>query len=112
VVATWEGALIGAEKGRVYIPETVNIGGKFDKAPVAMYVRVLQKDARAADVDASKTTTIRSYLGQMSVVNDTKDLRSGYVEPTGVVAEDIQFFEPPKDGRLMRGVWLPPGEYS
>jgi hypothetical protein len=90
----------------------VNIDGKFDTTPVAMYVRVLTKDAKPADYDASKTTTMRSYLGQMSVVNDTKDIRSGYVAPTGIVAEDIQFFEPPKDGRLMRGMWLAPGEYN
>jgi hypothetical protein len=112
VALTWQGAFIAADKGLVYIPYTVNIDGKFDSTPVAMYVRVLQKDAKPADYDASKTTTMRGYLGQMSVVNDTKDIRSGYVEATGVVAEDVQFFEPPKDGRLMRGMWLPPGEYT
>jgi hypothetical protein len=112
VTLEWQGAFIGADKGLVYIPYTVNIDGKFDTMPVVMYVRVVQKDARPADYDPSKTTTMRSYLGQMSVVNDTKDIRSGYVEPTGVVAEDVQFFEPPKDGRLMRGMWLPPGEYT
>ncbi len=112
VALSWQGAFIGAEKGLVYIPYTVNIDGKFNAPPVAMYVRVLQKDAKPADYDASKTTTMRSYLGQMSVVNDTRDLRSGYVEPTGIVAEDIHFFEPPKDGRLLRGIWLAPGEYN
>ena len=112
VALSWQGAFIGADKGLVYIPYTVNIDGKFDTTPVAMYVRVLAKDAKPADYDASKTTTMRSYLGQMSVVNDTKDIRNGYIEPTGIVAEDIQFFEPPKDGRLMRGLWLAPGEYN
>jgi hypothetical protein len=112
VALSWQGAFIAAEKGLVYIPYTVNIDGKFDTTPVAMYVRVLAKDAKPADYDASKTTTMRGYLGQMSVVNDTKDIRSGYVEPTGIVAEDVQFFEPPKDGRLMRGMWLAPGEYN
>jgi hypothetical protein len=112
VALTWQGAFIGSEKGLVYIPYTVNIDGKFDTPPVAMYVRVLEKDAKPADYDPSKTTTMRSYLGQMSVVTDTKDIRSGYVEPTGIVAEDIQFFELPKDGRLMRAMWLPPGEYN
>jgi hypothetical protein len=112
VALTWHGAFIGAEKGLVYIPYTINIDGKFDTPPVAMYLRVLEKDAKPADYDASKTSTIRSYLGQMSVVNDTKDIRNGYVEPTGVVAEDVQFFEPPKDGRLMRAMWLAPGEYN
>ena len=81
VALKWQGAFIAAEKGLVYIPYTVNIDGKFDAMPVAMYVRVLAKDAKPADYDPSKTTTMRSYLGQMSVVNDTKDIRSGYVEP-------------------------------
>src|SRR5258706_2910154 len=112
VALSWQGAFIGAEKGLVYIPYTVNIDGKFNAPPAAMYVRVLQKDAKPAAYDASKTTTMRSYLGQMAVVNDTRDLRSGYVEPTGIVAEDIHFFEPPKDGRLLRGIWLAPGEYN
>jgi hypothetical protein len=112
VALTFQGSFIGAENGLVYIPYTVNIDGKFDTSPVVMYVRVLEKDAKPADYDASKTTTMRGYLGQMSVVNDTKDIRNGYVDATGVVAEDIQFFEPPKDGRLMRGMWLAPGEYT
>jgi hypothetical protein len=112
VVLSWQGSFIGADKGLVYIPYTLGIDGKFNTTPVAMYVRVLTKDAKAPDFDASRTTTIRSYLGQMSVVNDTKDLRSGYIEGTGLVAEDVQFFEPPKDGRLTRGMWLPPGEYN
>jgi hypothetical protein len=77
-----------------------------------MYVRVLTKDALERSWDPSKTTTMRSYLGQMSVVIDTKDIRSGAVEGTGLVAEDVQFFEPPKDGRLVHGMWLPPGEYN
>ena len=112
VVLNWQGYFIAAEKGLVYVPYTIGIDGKFTTTPVAMYVRVLTKDAKPADFDASKTTTMRSYLGQMSVVIDTKDLRSGYVPPTGIVAEDVQFFEPPKDGRLARGIWLPPGEYN
>lgn len=112
VALTFKGTFIGAEKGLVYIPYTVNIDGKFDTPPVAMYVRVLAKDAKPADYDASRTTTMRSYLGQMSVVNDTKDIRNGNIDPTGIVAEDIQFFEAPKDGRLVRAMWLAPGEYN
>jgi hypothetical protein len=112
VVLSWQGFFIAANKGLVYVPYTIGIAGSFSTTPVAMYVRVLAKDAKPADYDASKTSTIRSYLGQMSVVNDTKDIRSGYVEPTGIVAEDVQFFEPPKDGRLSRGIWLQPGEYN
>jgi len=112
VALSWRGSYIAAEKGLVYIPYSIGIDGKFDSMPVAMYLRVLTKNAKPADYDASKATTMRSYLGQMSVVNDTKDIRSGAVEATGVVAEDIQFFEPPKDGRLIRGIWLPPGEYN
>jgi hypothetical protein len=112
VALSWQGFFIGAEKGLVYIPYTIGIDGKFDTTPVAMYVRVLTKDAKPADFDASKTTTMRSYLGQMSVVNDTKDIRSGNVEATGLVAEDVRFFEPPKDGRLTSGIWLAPGEYD
>jgi hypothetical protein len=112
VVLSWQSAFIGADKGLVYIPYTLGIDGKFTTPPVAMYVRVLTKDARPPDFDGSKTTTMRSYLGQTTVVNDTKDMRSGAVEGTGLVSEDVQFFEPPKDGRLTRGMWLPPGEYN
>src|SRR5438105_1069145 len=61
VALGFNGAFIGADKGLVYIPYTVNIDGKFDAAPVAMYVRVLTKDAKPADYDGSKTTTMRSY---------------------------------------------------
>lgn len=112
VVLNWQSAFLGAGNGLVYIPYIVGIDGHFEAPPVAMYVRVLTKDARPADWDSSKTTTMRSWLGQMSVVNDTKDIRSGYVAPVGVVAEDVKFFEPPKDGRLVHGMWLPPGEYD
>jgi hypothetical protein len=48
----------------------------------------------------------------MSMVNDTKDIRSGNVAASGVVAEDVLFFEQPKDGRLVRAMWLSPGEYN
>ena len=112
VALTWQPSFVGADKGLVYIPYVIGIDGRFDTAPIVMYVRVLTKDAKPADYDPSKTTTMRSYLGQMSVVNDTKDIRSGYVAASGVVAEDILFFEVPKDGRLMRGMWLSPGEYD
>jgi hypothetical protein len=112
VVLSWQGFFIAANKGLVYVPYTIVIDGRFSTAPVAMYVRVLSRDARPADYDASKTSTITSYLGQMSVVNDTKDIRSGNVAPTGIIAEDVQFFEPPGDGRLSRGIWLQPGEYN
>jgi hypothetical protein len=112
VPLSWECAFIAAEQGLVYMPYIVNIGEKFHSPPVAMYLRVVTKDARPADWDPSKTTTMRSYLGQMSIVNDTRDIRSGYVEPTGIVAEDVRFFTPPADGRFMRGLWLKPGEYD
>ena len=111
VVLSWQGAFLGAGNGLVYIPYTIGIDGKFSQTPVTMYVRVLTKDAKPADYDASKTTTIRSYTS-LTVVNDPKDMRSGNIAPTGVVAEDVKFFEPPKDGRLMHGMWLPPGEYD
>ena len=112
VPLSWECAFIAADNGLVYVPYVVNIGEKFRLPPVAMYVRVVTKDARPADWDPSKTTTMRSYLGQMSIVNDTRDIRSGYVEATGIVAEDVRFFSPPADGRFMRGLWLKPGEYD
>lgn len=112
VVLSWRGFFIAADKGLVYIPYTIGIDGKLTGTPVAMYVRVLAKDAKPADFDPSKTTTMRSYLGQMSMQVDTKDIRSGNIPPTGIVAEDVLFFEPPKDGRLSRGIWLPPGEYN
>ena len=112
VTLTWQGAYIAADGGLVYVPYTINIDGKFTGIPVAMYVRVLTKDALPPSYDASKSTTMRSWVGQMSIVYDTKDIRSGNVAATGLVAEDILFFELPKDGRLNRGLWLPPGEYN
>jgi len=112
VALSWQSSFIAAEKGLVYVPYIIGIDGKFDQMPVVMYVRVLTKDATPRDFDPSKTTTMRSYLGQMSVQNDVKDIRSGSIEATGTVSEDVQFFEPPKDGRLMRGMWLAPGEYN
>ena len=112
VALSWQGFFIAANKGLVYVPYTIGIDGKFTGTPVAMYVRVLTRDAKPADFDPSKTTTMRSYLGQMSMQTDTKDIRSGKIEPSGVVAEDVHFFEPPKDGRLARGIWLAPGQYN
>ena len=112
VALTWQGAYLAAERGLVYVPYTINIDGKLTGMPVAMYVRVLTKDALPATYDASRATTLRSWIGQMSVVYDTKDIRNGNVAATGLVAEDILFFELPKDGRLNRGFWLPPGEYN
>jgi hypothetical protein len=114
VALTWQGAYLAADRGLVYVPYTINIDGKFTGVPVAMYVRVQTKDALPPSYDASKTTTLRTYIGQMSAALqiDTKDMRSGNVAATGVILEDIHFFEPPKDGRLSRGLWLPPGEYN
>ncbi len=112
VALSWQGYFVAAENGLVYVPYALAIDGKLNPAPVAMFVRVFTKDAKPADWDPSKTTTLRSYLGQMSVVNDTRDIRSGYVEATGVVAEDVYFFEPNRDGRMHRGLWLRPGEYN
>jgi hypothetical protein len=114
VALTWQAAYLAAEGGLVYMPYTINIDGKFTGLPVAMYIRVLTKDALPATYDASKATTMRTYIGQMSdrLQIDTKDLRSGNVSATGLVSEDVLFFELPKDGRLNRGLWLPPGEYN
>jgi hypothetical protein len=114
VALTWQGAFLAADGGLVYMPYTINIDGRFNGMPLAMYVRVLTKDAQPATYDASKTTTLRSYVGQMSdrMQIDTRDMRPGNIAATGVVAEDILFFELPKDGRLNRGLWLPPGEYN
>jgi hypothetical protein len=112
VTLTWQGYFFAADKNLVYIPYTIGIDGKLAGMPIELYLRVLTKDALPASYDASKTTTMKSYLGQMSVINDTKDLRDGRVAPTGVIAEDIHFFEMPKDGRLTRALWLPPGEYD
>jgi hypothetical protein len=112
VTLSWQGFFFAAENNLVYVPYTIGIDGKFTNMPLALYVRVLTKDALPPSYDPSKTTTLRSYLGQMSVVNDTRDLRDGRVDATGIVAEDIHFFEMPKDGRLTRGLWLPPGEYK
>jgi hypothetical protein len=112
VALSWQGYFVAAEKGLVYVPYALGIDGKLNPAPVAMFVRVFTRDAKPADWDPSKTTTLRSYLGQMSVVNDTRDIRSGYIEPTGIVAEDVHFFVPDRDGRMHRGLWLRPGEYD
>jgi len=112
VALSWQGYYVAADNGLVYVPYALGIDGKLNPAPVAMFVRVLTKDAKPADWDPSKTTTLRSYLGQMSVITDTRDIRSGYVEATGVVAEDVHFFEPSREGGMRRGLWLRPGEYD
>jgi hypothetical protein len=112
VALTWSGVYLAAGKGLVYVPYTINIDGKFTGMPVAMYVRVLTKDARPASLDTSKMTTLRSYTNQMNMVIDIKDFRDGHIPATGVVTQDVHFFEPPRDGRLSRGIWLPPGEYN
>ncbi|MSO56459.1 MAG: hypothetical protein EXQ55_05990 [Acidobacteria bacterium] len=112
VALSWQAAYLAAENGFVYVPYSIGIDGKLTGTPVAMYVRVLTKDALPPSYDGSKTTTMRSYLSQMSMTFDTKDIRNGNVEGTGVVAQDVYFFEPPRDGRLNRGLWLQPGEYN
>jgi hypothetical protein len=112
VALSWQGYFVAADNGLVYVPYALGIDGRLNPAQVAMFVRVFTKDAKPADWDPSKTTTLRSYLGQMSVVTDTRDIRSGYVEPTGIVAEDVHFFEPSREGRIHRGLWLRPGEYD
>lgn len=112
VALSWQAAYIAAEKGFVYVPYSIGIDGKLTGTPAAMYVRVLTTDALPPSYDGSKTTTMRSYLGQMSMTFDTKDMRNGNIEGTGVVAQDVHFFEPPRDGRLNRGLWLQPGEYN
>lgn len=114
VALIWRGAYVAAERGLVFVPYTIDIDGKLVGTPVAMYVRVATKDALPPTYDASKATTLRTYVGQMSdrLQIDTKDMRNGNVGATGVVFEDIHFFEPPKDGRLNRGLWLLPGEYD
>jgi hypothetical protein len=98
----------------VYVPYTVGIDGRFDRLPVGMYVRVLRKDAVPGYFDGSKQTTMRTWLNLAASPTqlDPKDIRSGNVAGTAATAEDIRFFEPPKDGRLRRAIWLPPGDYD
>ena len=114
VALTWQNHFLKAAGGLVYVPYTVGIDGKFDELPVAMYVRVLIEDAQQKYYDASKSSTIRTWLNVASSPTqiDSKDIRSGNVEGTSPTAEDIYFFEPPKDGRLRRALWLPPGNYE
>jgi hypothetical protein len=114
VALRWQNDFLKADKGLVYVPYTIGIDGKFATLPVAMYVRVLRKDAQQAYYDGSRSSTMRTWLNIMSSPTqiDTKDIRSGNVAGTGLAAEDVSFFEPPKDGRLTRALWLPPGDYD
>ena len=114
VALSWQSHALKADKGLIYVPYTVGIDGKFTTLPVAMYVRVLRKDAQQGYYDASRASTMKTWLGIMSSPSqvDTKDIRSGNVAGTGPTVEDVTFFEPPKDGRLRRALWLPPGDYD
>ena len=114
VALSWQSHALKADKGLVYVPYTVGIDGKFTTLPVAMYVRVMRRDAQQGYYDASRATTMKTWLGIMSSPTqvDTKDIRSGNVAGTGLALEDVSFFEPPKDGRLRRALWLPPGDYD
>jgi hypothetical protein len=114
VQLTWRSHFLKAGQGLVYIPYTIGIDGRFTTMPVAMYLRVLSKDAKAAYYDPSKATTMRGWMNLMNATAafDPRDIRSGNVAATGTMLEDAYFFEPASEGRLDRALWLPPGEYT
>jgi hypothetical protein len=114
VQLTWRSHFLKAGQGLVYVPYTIGIDGSFTMTPVAMYLRVLSKDAKAAFYDPSKATTMRGWMNLMNATAafDPRDIRSGNVAATGIVLEDVYFFEPQSDARLTRALWLPPGEYT
>lgn len=114
VILTWQNHFMKAERGLVYVPYVVGIDGKFDNPPVAVYIRVLPKDAQLGYYDPSRTTTANTWrnLGSSPMQLDPKDIRQGWVRGTDPTTEDAYFIEPPQDGRLSRALWLPPGEYE
>jgi hypothetical protein len=114
VVLTWRDHFLKAGQGLVYIPYTIGIDGRFAAMPVAMYLRVLSKDAKGAYYDSSRATTMKGWMKLMdaNAQFDPRDIRSGNVAATGTMLEDAYFFDPPSEGLLTRAMWLPPGDYT
>jgi hypothetical protein len=114
VALSWQSHFMKSDRGLVYMPYTVGIDGKFSTPPVAVYIRVLKKDAQVGYYDASRTSTMRTWMnvGGSPTQLDLKDIRSGNVPGTEATTQDAYFIEPPPDGRLSRALWLPPGEYD
>jgi hypothetical protein len=103
VPVTWQANdFVKGQGGSTYIPFTLQIDrAKLSKPAVAMYVRVVDKNAAAA-------APAPAPQGQDSKDKDKK----GPAPAVHYAWDNVHFLDVPQDGRVSRAMQLPAGEYE
>ena len=108
VPVTWQANdFVKGQGGSTYIPFTLQIDrSKLTKPGVALYVRVVDKNAEAA-----APAPAAAPAGKDSKDKD-KDKKGAPAPAVRYAWDNVHFLDVPQDGRVSRAMQLPAGEYE